>query len=54
MKNSFRIFTVVIVLVVALTACTPKTTPAERPVLILASDQPGSADPAENWTFGGL
>jgi len=53
MKNSFRIFSVVMILVVALAACTPKTTPAERPVLILASDQPGSADPAENWTFGG-
>jgi peptide/nickel transport system substrate-binding protein len=53
MKTVFRLLSVVMVLVVVLTACTPKTAPAERPVLILASDQPGSADPAENWTFGG-
>ncbi len=26
---------------------------AVRPLVILASDSPGSADPAENWNFGG-
>lgn len=26
---------------------------AQRPIVILASDSPGSADPAENWNFGG-
>lgn len=26
---------------------------AARPIVILASDSPGSADPAENWNFGG-
>jgi peptide/nickel transport system substrate-binding protein len=53
MKKSFRLLALILVLGIALTACTPKTTPAARPVVILASDQPGSADPAENWTFGG-
>jgi peptide/nickel transport system substrate-binding protein len=32
----------------------PTAAPAvTRPIVIVASDQPGSADPAENWTFGG-
>ncbi len=38
-----------------LSACAPA--PAAlveaRPVVMIASDQPGSADPAENWSFGG-
>jgi peptide/nickel transport system substrate-binding protein len=34
----------------ALSGCGSKVT---RPIVILASDQPGAADPAENWTFGG-
>ncbi len=53
MKNIYRLLSLILVLVIALSACAPKTTPAARPVVILASDQPGSADPAENWTFGG-
>ena len=27
--------------------------PVTRPMVIIASDDPGSADPAENWNFGG-
>lgn len=27
--------------------------PVTRPIVIIASDDPGSADPAENWNFGG-
>ena len=36
-------------------ACAPQS-PARtetRPLVMIASDQPGSADPAENWSFGG-
>jgi ABC-type transport system substrate-binding protein len=41
--------------IIAPTATQAPTTPAKvtRPLVVLASDQPGSADPAENWTFGG-
>jgi len=54
MKTLLRVLSVVLVMAVLLAACAPKaSTPATRPVVILASDQPGSADPAENWTFGG-
>ncbi len=34
----------------ALSGCGSKVS---RPIVIIASDQPGPADPAENWTFGG-
>jgi peptide/nickel transport system substrate-binding protein len=41
----------------AITACTPaaSSVPVKetRPIVMIASDQPGSADPAENWSFGG-
>jgi peptide/nickel transport system substrate-binding protein len=53
MKTLIRVLSILLVLTLALSACAPKSTPVERPVIILASDQPGSADPAENWTFGG-
>jgi peptide/nickel transport system substrate-binding protein len=53
MNKYYRLLALILVLVVLLTACTAKATPAVRPIVILASDQPGPADPAENWTFGG-
>jgi peptide/nickel transport system substrate-binding protein len=36
-------------------ACSPRPTnlTETRPIVMIASDQPGPADPAENWSFGG-
>jgi peptide/nickel transport system substrate-binding protein len=46
-----KLFVLAAILVIAasvLSGCKPS-----RPMVIIASDQPGPADPAENWTFGG-
>ena len=52
MKKRFLLpFTFLIMLSLIIAGCGPKK--AARPIVIVASDQPGPADPAENWTFGG-
>ena len=65
MKFIYRTFGVLL-LISILAACggpAPTTAPevkattappvVTRPIVIIASDDPGSADPAENWNFGG-
>jgi len=51
MKRVFSLFSLFVLLAVLIAACAPAA-PA-RPIVIVASDQPGPADPAENWAFGG-
>jgi len=51
MKRVFSLFSLFVLLAVLIAACAPAA-PA-RPIVIVASDQPSSADPAENWAFGG-
>ena len=51
MKRVFSLFSLFVLLAVLIAACAPAA-PA-RPIVIVASDQPNSADPAENWAFGG-
>ncbi len=49
-----KVFTLLVGLILAsmlLTGC--GVNKPNRPIVIIASDQPGPADPAENWTFGG-
>lgn len=50
-RLSTGIFIMLVILTLALAGC--QTAVTVRPVVILASDQPGPADPAENWSFGG-
>lgn len=59
MKHILPLVSLLMVLALLITACAglfpaaASTPSAARPIIILASDQPGSADPAENWAFGG-
>lgn len=49
-RTSFFLVALLAIASLILSGCAGKVT---RPIVILASDQPGTADPAENWTFGG-
>jgi len=51
MKRAISLFSVFVLLAVLIAACAPAA--QARPIVIVASDQPNSADPAENWAFGG-
>jgi len=51
MKRVFSLFSLFVLLAVLIAACAPAA--QARPIVIVASDQPNSADPAENWAFGG-
>ncbi len=58
MRKSFGLLSL-LALIALLAACgtTPTAAPTvqavTRPLVIIASDQPNSPDPAENWAFGG-
>jgi peptide/nickel transport system substrate-binding protein len=57
-RKFFRFLSALVAILMLGTACAPAVSPtpaaeASRPLVVLASDHPGSADPAENWNFGG-